>query len=156
MPAVTTAYVKNIIRRGLRELVDPSPDRDAVASIWKFFDDRCAYCGKTLRKTNKEGHIDHLVSASKGGPNHISNRVLSCAACNETEKLDSNWDEFLKRKAGDPTTYEVRKKRILEWQTLTHGRVHRPDSGTLVEVSSLAGRVVAEFDKAVKDIKSKY
>lgn len=156
MPAVTTAYVKNIIRRGLRELVDPSPDRDESADVWRFFNSQCAYCGKTLAKGNKEGHIDHLISASKGGPNHISNRVLSCAICNESEKLDADWDDFLKRKANNPDTYETRKQKILEWQKTNPISHHAANPKAIAEVSSMADQIVAIFDKTVQDIRRKY
>lgn len=64
MPAPTPAYVKNIIRRSLREVVDPSPSKAEVKQIWEFFDSKCVYCGKELHKEKKEGHIDHLVSSS--------------------------------------------------------------------------------------------
>ena len=88
MPAITPGYVKNVIRRSLREIVDPSPTKEDEERIWKFFNSECAYCGKPLSKLQKQGHIDHLVPSSLGGPNHISNRVLSCATCNDAEKLD--------------------------------------------------------------------
>ncbi len=87
MPAPTPGYVKNMIRRSLRETIDPSPTKKEETRIWDFFNSECAYCGKKLRKINKEGHIDHLVPSALGGANHISNRVLSCADCNEKEKL---------------------------------------------------------------------
>ena len=67
MPAVTTAYVKNIIHRGFSELADPSPSRKEEAEVWAHFGNRCAYCGDTLHRDAKEGHIDHLVAASQGG-----------------------------------------------------------------------------------------
>jgi len=73
MPAPTPGYVKNIVRRSLREIVDPSPSK---------------------KDEYKEGHMDHLVSSSVGGSNQISNRVLSCASCNEKEKLDMPWEQF--------------------------------------------------------------
>ena len=95
MPAITPGYVKNVIRRSLREIVDPSPTKEEEVRIWKFFNSECAYCGKPLSKPQKQGHIDHLFPSSLDGPNHISNRVLSCATCNEAEKLDGAWQEFM-------------------------------------------------------------
>jgi len=64
MPAVTTSYAKNIVRRAFSELVDPSPTRKEQAKIWDYFGDCCAYCGCPLRRGAKEGHIDHLVLGS--------------------------------------------------------------------------------------------
>lgn len=73
---------------------------------------------KPLHKLQKEGHINHLLPASLGGPNHISNRVLSCATCNEAEKLDRAWEEFILRKNQGPEVVRTRIARIREWQKL--------------------------------------
>jgi len=103
-----------MIRRSLREIVDPSPTKEEEKKIWNFFNNECAYCGKPVRKLNKEWHIDHLFPASLGGANHISNRVLSCATCNEAEKLDGAWREFIIRKNQDPAVVRTRIARIHE------------------------------------------
>jgi CRISPR/Cas system Type II protein with McrA/HNH and RuvC-like nuclease domain len=149
MPAPTPGYVKNMIHRSLREIVDPSPTKEDEERIWKFFDCECAYCGKPLRKLKKEGHIDHLFPASLGGTNHISNRVLSCATCNEAEKLDGAWQEFLLRKNQDPEVVRTRVARIHEWQKLNGEPVL--DKNKLREIERLSESAAAYYDVKVKE-----
>jgi CRISPR/Cas system Type II protein with McrA/HNH and RuvC-like nuclease domain len=148
MPAPTPGYVKNMIRRSLREIVDPSPTKKDEEGIWKFFDCKCAYCGKPLRKLQKEGHIDHLFPAALGGPNHISNRVLSCATCNEAEKLDAAWQEFIVRKNQDPEVARTRIARIREWQKLNEGPLL--DENKLREIERLSESAIAYYDAKVE------
>ena len=153
MPAVTTAYVKNIIRRGFSELVDSSPTREEQEMVWAHFENRCAYCGELLRRGAKQGHIDHLVSASQGGANALGNRVLSCASCNEREKLDRPWETFLRKKATSDAVFLKRRERILEWQ-----QAHPVPNGQGREdrvsfARSRADEVVACFDKAVAQVR---
>ena len=100
------------------QIADPAPDSRQQALIWDFFASACAYCGRTVSKEAKEGHIDHLVSASLGGRNHIANRVLSCAPCNEKEKRDAHWEDFLRAKCVDAELHAERHSRIEEWQLL--------------------------------------
>lgn len=148
MPAVTPGYVKNVIRRSLREIVDPSPTKEDEERIWKFFNSECAYCGKPLNKLQKQGHIDHLVPSSLGGPNHISNRVLSCATCNEAEKLDGAWQEFIVQKNRDPAALHARIAKIHEWQKL-NGKPTL-NQKKLREIESLSESAVAFYDAKVK------
>ena len=148
MPEPTPGYVKNMIRRSLREIIDPSPIKEDVEKIWKFFDSKCAYCGKPLRKFQKEAHIDHLFPASLGGPNHISNRILSCAACNEAEKLDGEWHEFILRKNQDPEVVRTRVARIREWQKLNGEPVL--DKNKLREIERLSDLTAAYYDVQVE------
>jgi tRNA splicing ligase len=155
MPAISTAYVKNIIRRGFSELVDPSPDADISRAIWTFFESQCAYCGTVLNKQNKEGHIDHLVSASKGGSNHVSNRVLSCSRCNEAEKLASDWQEFLQRKAIDQTLHQTRHAKILQWRSMNPPPQSSTDAQLQALAKSSANEVIALYEAKVKLIKQK-
>jgi hypothetical protein len=155
MPAVTTACVKNIIRRGFSELADPSPSRKKQAEVWAYFGNRCAYCGDTLHRSAKEGHIDHLVSASQGGANALGNRVLSCAPCNEKEKLDRPWEEFLKAKAKSDAEFLDRRQRILDWQQ-THPVLNAQGQQDLIAFArAQADEVVALFDKAVAQVRRK-
>lgn len=42
-------------------------------------DDRCGYCGISLKG---DYHIDHIVPVNSGGQNDIDNLLLACAACN--------------------------------------------------------------------------
>jgi CRISPR/Cas system Type II protein with McrA/HNH and RuvC-like nuclease domain len=146
MPATTTAYAKNIIRRALREVVDRSPSKRDIILLWEFFESSCAYCGTHLLRENKEGHVDHLVAASKGGSNHISNRVLACANCNEKEKLDQPWEQFLRRKNFDRKTFSRRQSKILEW---TARSKKRQEDELMEAAEAAAARVAAYFDEEV-------
>jgi hypothetical protein len=153
MPAVTTAYVKNIIRRGFSELVDPSPTRDEHEMVRTHVENRRAYCGELLRRGAKEGHIDHLVAASQGGANALGNRVLSCASCNEREKLDRPWETFLREKATSDAVLLKRRERILEWQ-----QAHPVSNGQwrqeLISFArSRADEVVTCSDRAVAEVR---
>ena len=139
-----------MMRRALREIVDPSPDADGVTAIWSFFDSRCAYCGAELDRSKKEGHIDHLTSASRGGLNNISNRVLSCANCNEKEKLDLPWEQFLGQKVDDPRVREARRERILAWQGQNPAPAHLTDRRTLAMVDEFAREVATFFEDRVE------
>lgn len=147
MPKVTTAYAKNIIRRSLRELIDPTPDREALKALWEHFASSCAYCGTALTQGSKLAHADHLVSASRGGSNRLSNRVLSCAQCNEVEKRDSDWQAFLRQKCGDDVLFQERHGRICAW---TARSTEPPtDSQLLKTADDLAAEVVTFYEQRV-------
>ena len=148
MPAITPGYVKNVIRRSLREIVDPSPTKEGEERIWKFFNSECAYCGKPLSKRHKQGHIDHLLPSSLGGPNHISNRVLSCATCNEAEKLDQAWQKFMVRKNQDPAVLRARIAKINKWQKPNEKPTFNQEK--LRDIESLSESAVAFYDAKVK------
>ena len=147
MPAPRPGYVKNMIRRSLREVVDPSPTKKDEERIWEFFNSECAYCGKRLSKAHKEGHIDHLVSAAIGGSNDISNRVLSCATCNEKEKLDMPWESFLIQKNSDKSIASRRKEKILKWQSVHKQSTIKKE--TLDKIESLSTEVAEFYDERV-------
>ena len=152
MPKTTTAYVRNIIRRGLIELVDPSPDKDDVTLVWIHFDSSCAYCGRPLKREAREGRIDHSRASSQGGANAIGNRVLACGPCNDDEKLDQHWEAFLRVKVEADDVFEARRKRILEWQT----RNPLADETRHTELTSAAKQKAAEvikvFDEKVREL----
>jgi len=148
MPAPTPGYVRNMIRRSLREICDPSPKKKDEQQIWDYFDSECAYCGKKLNKASKDGHIDHLASSALGGSNCISNRVLSCANCNEKEKLDMPWAKFLTQKNPDKFVSSRRKNKILKWLSMHQTKIIRKD--VLAKILSLGDEVVAVYDEKVK------
>ena len=104
MPTVTFSRAKNMGRRDLYGVVDPDLTKKQIDELWTFVRSRCAYCNRELGRGKKQAHIDHLLSTSARGLNHISNRVLSCAACNEDEKRDRPWREFLREKVS-PSAY---------------------------------------------------
>jgi hypothetical protein len=160
MPAVTTAYVKNVINRGLSELVDPSPTKGDQASIWQHFNSCCAYCGTTLDRAAKEGCIDHLVPASKRGANSIGNRVLACGPCNDTEKLDQPWEPFLRSKSKSDAVFDARRQRIVAWQTrhpigdeVYHQSVRDAASEKALEVIRVFDEKVRELQQLVREAK---
>ena len=43
---------------------------------------RCVYCGKSSIEDGAKLCTDHIIPASKGGPNHASNIVTACSDCN--------------------------------------------------------------------------
>lgn len=110
---LTPSQIKNLMRRGLRLLVDPEPGVEERQRAMAFFEHCCAYCGRRVQKG--EGDLDHLVSSAKGGRNHISNRVFSCRPCNAEEKREKDWEQFLRQKHGQGRTLEERRRKILEW-----------------------------------------
>jgi len=150
MPAVTTAYVKNIIKRGLSELVDSSPTKDDQASIWQHFNSSCAYCGTALNR--EEGRIDHLLAASKGGANSIGNRVLSCGPCNDKEKLDQPWEPFLRSKSESDAVFDARRQRILAWQTRHPVANEAYHQSVRDAASEKALEVIKVFDEKVREL----
>jgi hypothetical protein len=107
------AWVKNIARRVLWAALEKDITKEDRRVMQEFFAETCAYCGNPL---SARWHADHLLSVDGGGFNHISNRVPACPRCNEDEKRDRDWMEFLKFKCGkDDALLEGRRKRIEEW-----------------------------------------
>lgn len=158
MPAVTTAYVRNIIRRGLSELVDASPGKRDTPLIWDHFHSSCAFCGKSLRSDAREGRIDHLIAASQDGPNAIGNRVLACGPCNDEEKLDQQWEVFLRSKSQSDAVFEERHQRITAWQNLhpvanqvSHTQLRRAAADKAQEVIALFDQKVRELQLLLRD-----
>lgn len=153
VPAVTTAYVRNIIKRGLAEIIDRSPNKNEITLIWAHFDSSCAFCGKPLRREAREGRIDHSVAASDGGSNWLGNRVLACGPCNDDEKLDQHWESFLLIKAEPGEVFEARRKRILDWQgrnRLLNGDRHSELRNVAAEK---ALEVIRVFDEKVQELR---
>lgn len=117
---LTPGQVKNLMKRGLRRLIDAEPDAMAKLRVWKHFENQCAYCGICLEPG--KGDIDHLISAALGGANGLANRVLSCKPCNAHEKREQHWERFLKTKCSDPTVLQAREQRIRDWVDQNGGR----------------------------------
>lgn len=142
---LTPAQVKNLMRRGLRFLVDPDPEAVERQRVWAHFESRCAYCGRPLGAT--EGDLDHLVSAAQRGGNSLANRVLSCKPCNAEEKRDQEWSAFLASKSDDAGTLATRRARIDQWIDANGGHPVL-DEDTLALVNLEAKRVTDEYDAA--------
>lgn len=111
----TVAQAKNVMRRAVREIVDPSPR--SLDEVWEFFDSSCAYCGRLLDRALREAHMDHLDAE---GGNHLGNFVLACRHCNGDHKRDKPWREFIRGIASGPERAD-RVRRIEKWQR-THPR----------------------------------
>ena len=150
----TPAQVKCVIRRGLRNLIDPELTRNQKDKIWSFFENQCAYCGIALNQKQREGHIDHLVSESAGGKNCAFNRVLACAHCNGNEKRETDWEKFLKSKcSNEEETFQTRLQKIIKWQSLNPApAIIDPAVANLVQEE--IDQLIAGFDKACSRIKS--
>jgi ribosomal protein L24E len=147
---LTPALVKNLMRRGLRFLVDPEPEKEDKKRVRNFFKDSCAYCGRHLE--HGDGDIDHLVSAARGGANALANRVLSSKACNAEEKRDRDWIEFLKEKCDSHTTFRGRESRILQWIELNGGHPE-VDAEILALLDQESDRTTKEYDAACMRIR---
>src|SRR5258708_12510301 len=112
---ISPSQAKNFITRSLRAVADPHPSGTTLHKLWKHFNNQCAYCGLELRPGMEDASYDHLVP---NGGNHLGNMVLACGRCNEYEKLNTNWDAFLRRKATSSKLYGERRSRILDLQKL--------------------------------------
>lgn len=149
----TPAQVKCIIRRGLRNLIDPELTPNQKNKIWSFFHSQCAYCGIVLNRELREGHIDHLISESAGGKNCASNRVLACAPCNGNEKRETDWIQFLKSKCPREDVFQARLQKIMNWQSLNPApSAIDPEIANIVQVE--IDQLTAGFDNACSRIKS--
>jgi hypothetical protein len=67
-------------------LSDPEVRRQVLAMT----DGKCTYCAATLSDAPVDGvsvklFVEHVVPASKGGPNHLANYVPSCGSCNSAK-----------------------------------------------------------------------
>ena len=144
MPSHTVPQAKNYIRKTLWRLVDKNPSKTEIARLWRHFESECAYCGKTLDKDDRKGHIDHLDANRATNRNHISNRVLACNICDGDEKREGDWQKFLAGKCGqDEAAYVIRSSRIREWQQ---------QCGSPIEIDRA---IIAEVERAVRECNAK-
>lgn len=146
----TPSLVKNLMRRGLRLLVDPEPVAKDRQRVIAFFEHCCAYCGCRVKKGGED--LDHLVSSAKGGRNHISNRVLSCKPCNAQEKREKDWAEFLLEKYGQGHIFEERQRKILSW-VQNAGAVPPLPESTLRLIEEHSRKVAAFYDEACQKVR---
>ena len=148
------SLAKNMMRRSLRAVVDPHPSDKEIETAWMFFDGLCVYCGKPIALRSKDMHLDHLESETTGGSNHISNRVPSCATCNEKEKRELPWLEFLERKSPTPEVREGRHQKILTWVGRFPPEAHWLDDSLRQQIGEEIGQVVAAYDLALERLRS--
>ena len=101
----------------------------------------------------KDAHIDHLDAGVGGGANHISNRVLACADCNEKEKRDIPWREFLRKTPLPIGVVDEREVRIRNWIVLmSAGRTCIQDD-VLRQVEEHTLIVIKQYDDALESIR---
>src|SRR6266545_205629 len=115
--ATSPSQAKNALLRSLRGIVDPYPTSTGVGKVWAHFKSKCAYCGKKLKRSDRNGHQDHLVTFQDGGGNDLGNYVLACGGCNGDEKREEAWETFLRRKNPKEATFLRRKATIEAWVT---------------------------------------
>lgn len=63
-------------------------DPDVRQQVLALTGGKCAYCAIDLKDGGGSADqfcIEHVVPASKGGPNHIANYVPSCRSCNNSK-----------------------------------------------------------------------
>ena len=151
MPAnYSPSFAKNIIRRALRSVVDPHPTTAQLRMLRAHFGDECAYCGNCIHLAAKDAQLDHIDSA---GPNHVGNRLFACEDCNEKEKRDANWRDFLRSKAPEPITYNHRAMMIQEWIDSQNGAANALDSTQLAELEVWIERATSAFDDSVEHVR---
>ncbi|MBN1203841.1 MAG: HNH endonuclease [Myxococcaceae bacterium] len=150
----SVSTTKSMIRRSLFEIIDPQPTPAQEARLWVHFGSACAYCGLTLVQGEKQAHLDHLVPSSAGGRNHVVNRVLACAPCNEGGKRDLDWETFLRAKCTVDAEFETRRARILAWQAQFEvGDLQLPPA-LIEEIEKARVRVIAAYDSAVAQVRA--
>ena len=113
---MTPSQARNAIKRSLKALIDPKPNKAEKEKIWTFFESQCAYCGCELNPKERQAHLDHVVAESDGGSNRLCNLILTCAICNGDEKREMDWQTFLLQKCqGETADYHLRHKKITTW-----------------------------------------
>jgi hypothetical protein len=145
---LTPSQVKNLMRRSLRLLIDPDPQPEDRTRCIEFFGHACAYCCEPIER----GDLDHLMSAARGGRNHISNRVFACKRCNAEQKRDKDWDDFLAEICGRGAVYDARRARILEWVQASGSEFPIP-TATLALLDQAAEAAALAYDGACKRIR---
>jgi hypothetical protein len=146
---LSPSQVKNLMRRGLRFLVDPEPEPVDRARCVDFFGHACAYCCEPV--VPGRGDLDHLVPAARGGRNHISNRVFSCKRCNAELKRDKDWQEFLKARVA-PAVARDREQKILAW--VQEAGAEPPLSPALLALlEHAAASATSAYDEACKRVR---
>lgn len=134
---VTTAA--NIMGRAIDNILDPEPS-GLRRRLVSYFGASCAYCGAELGPGVK-ACMDH---ADPGRGNHAGNRVLACSPCNDEEKRDMPWREFLRSRVSDAGLFAERERRILDWFAANpHASVTR--SPAVLQAEADARAVIDEF-----------
>jgi 5-methylcytosine-specific restriction endonuclease McrA len=84
---------------------------------WKqtciFFEGRCAYCGRTMRKGERLTR-DHLVPVAEGGLTCQSNIVPACSSCNSSKGARDWHDWYMKQ----PFFSQEAMNHIFRWRSI--------------------------------------
>jgi hypothetical protein len=151
MAKYTASQAKNLVKRSLRRVLDPGPVPSEIDQLWAHFLSACSYCGATLTRDERDGHLDHLVPTSRGGTNEIFNHVLACGKCNGDEKRDAEWEAFLASKATNGEVLAERRGRIADW---TARSIRCPPSAdTLQEADAIIDGVIRYYDEALASLR---
>ncbi len=151
MVRISPSVAKNMMRRSLAAIVDPPPTAAQVEELWRYFRGECVYCGITIPRSSRTGHLDHLVP---GGTNSIFNLALACAKCNGDEKRELPWREFLQKKARHSVECSEREARIEAW--LARGATpaaydHRAAAAIIAEATDVYDAAVTKMRRLRND-----
>jgi len=151
---MTPSQARNSIKKALKAIVDPKPKKNDKDVIWLFFESKCAYCGISIKKESRLGHIDHLHSEMENGSNKLCNLVLTCSKCNGDEKRERDWKEFLKFKCrNDKKAYLERKSKINSWVRMNGDNSLLPRS-TFELLESEFKRIDKVFSDSIEKLKN--
>jgi len=132
-------------------VLDPHPTKSQLAALIEHFGKNCVYCGKRIHAYPKDAQLDHIDS---DGPNNISNRAYACEDCNEKEKRDQNWRNFLKTKAESEAEYAQRERLIEQWIDLHSDVYVAMDKEAKFRLTSEIETVIASFDRTLASVRS--
>lgn len=80
--------------------------------------------------------------------------MLSCATCNEKEKLDRDWKEFLLEKVEEDVVRSQRVERIEEWVQMNGAEEARISQENINRVEAAANEIIEQFDTKVAYIRN--
>jgi len=140
------------MNRRISEVLDPSPTEKKKKRLKAFFRNECVFCGEKLGKAEGDTHFDHLVAASAGGGNGLSNRVIACSRCNVKEKRDTDWEPFLHTKCVDDQTFTRRRELILDWRRESEAAGTFVPSPELLVAMKRAEDTIVQFENDIKKI----
>lgn len=84
---------------------------------------RCHYCSE--RKSLRSMQVDHRVAVFYGGPNHLSNFILACGACNRFKA------QHVLLRSSDRASHVLKKAEIVRPQRVDYAAQERAFAGAL-------------------------
>jgi len=101
--------------------------------------------------------MDHLVAASVGGDEEITNFVLACKSCNGDEKRGMDWKAFLRTKVENPSVRRKRATRIRKWvssqRQVRTASAQARRTKVLRQVEREARQAIAAYEAAVARVR---